>query len=180
MKQRILAVAVLTGVCGLAQADDISNVNAAGSVDIFQVASTITTGGTLDVTTTATNEVNVILGNGADNTIGITQASGTSIANVLVNAQLPDDANTGLGNRLTGHVADSSVAAAGAVGSTYDATTTDGGNTNVVALTQNNAGDVANISVDGSANNLTVSQSNDGAVLNMTLHGTGTAYTIAQ
>jgi len=180
MNKCLSSVILLSVSSSLALADDISNSGDGTSVDIFQVASSLTTGGKVDIIQTATDQVNIVLGNGVDNVVTINQSTDLSVANILINAQLPDDTNTGLGNRATGKVADVSVAIEGAVGSIYDATSVEGGTENKVSLIQKGVGDISNVSVDGSTNSFKILQTVDNAVLNVTTHGTGQSITVTQ
>ena len=184
MKQRLLAVAVLTGVCGLAQADNLSNANGS-SIDIFQVANTVSTGGTVDIISVDQAQVNLVSGNSDSNAITITQSVAAK-ANVVMGAQLPDDGGNGsnsmsAGSRATGEILDISAAAIGQLNSTFDnsdAAAMNGSNT--VTVTQDGEGAVANLAIDGSGNTVTLTQAVAGSVVNAVISATGTAYTIAQ
>ncbi len=190
MKKNILAVAVLSAICGFAQADDVSNTTAAGSVDIFQIGTTAEDNsaagaGTLTITSPATNEVNLVQGNVADNLITIDQsAATTSKANLFINANNVNDANFansyGVGDRVAGHITDVTLSEAGSVGASYDGTKELSGSLNTISLTQAADAEVANISVEGSGNSLTFSQTGVGVILNASIHATNATYVVTQ
>lgn len=180
MKQRFLAVAVLTGVCGLAQADNLSNANGS-SIDIFQVANTVSNGGTVDITSVDQAQVNLVSGNSDSNTIAITQTAALTRANVVMGAQLPDGGNMSAGDRGTGAIEDISAAAIGQLNSTFDNSDAAAMNgSNIVTVNQDGEGAVANLAIDGSGNTVTLTQAVAGSVVNAVISATGTAYTIAQ
>ena len=181
MNKNFVLFSALTLSSSFIHADDISNPAGDGSsIDLFQVANTVSTGGSVDITSVETNQVNVVVGNAVDNVIAISQQGSLSTATIVVNAQLPDDPNTGVGSRLTAKVADISLATAGAVGSINDASTTDGGSGNAINLAQNGAGSVFNTSVDGSLNQVTVTQNVDGGVINLPLNAVGLVVNVTQ
>ena len=184
MKKNILAVAVLSAMCGLAQADDISNGNGS-SIDIFQVAGTVANADNVTITSVDQGQVNFVSGNSDSNVISITQ-SVTSKANLIMGAQLPDDGGNGsnnmsAGNRATGAIADISAATAGQFGSTFDNSDAAGMNgANTVTIQQDGEGAVANMAVDGTGNNITLTQAVAGSVVNAVISATGATYTITQ
>ena len=194
MRKSILAVAVLSSLCGLAQADAISyggdsasgTVNGTSStIDIYQISGTTETNTdntvtSIDLTQTgAADQINVVQGFAADNSIKITQEGGAAIANVVINATLPDAPN-GLGSQTSGNIADITAATAGSVGSNNDAATADGGTSNTLVLDQTGDNVVANIGIDGSNNIFNITQASANAVLNVVSHGTNINYAIAQ
>ena len=190
MRKNILAVAVLSAICGFAQADDVSNTTAAGSVDIFQIGTTAEDNsaagaGTLTITSPATNEVNLVQGAVADNLITIDQsAATTSKANLFINANNANDANFannyGVGDRVAGHITDVTLSEIGSVGASYDGTKELSGSLNTISLTQAADAEVANIAVEGSGNSLTFSQTGAGVILNAAIHATNATYVVTQ
>ncbi len=202
MKKNILAVAVLSAICGLAQADDVSNVAGAGSVDIFQIGATSEDNGVgtrpdgAQALTTITspggannNEVNLVQGNTADNLITITQTATNSKANVYINANDPNNTAYGAGDRATGHVADVSAAVAGTIGTggttggnALDGSAAFSGTNNTITVQQDAASGVLNIALEGTNNIISATQAagNDGAVLNAVIHATNANYVISQ
>ena len=190
MRKNILAVAVLSAICGFAQADDVSNTTAAGSVDIFQIGTTsednsAVGAGTLTITSPATNEVNFVQGAVADNLITIDQAAATtSKANLFINANNAADANFanayGVGDRVAGHITDVTASVAGAGTPSYDGTAALSGTGNTISLTQAADAEVANVSVEGSGNSLTFSQTGAGVILNASIHATNATYVVTQ
>ncbi len=194
MKKIVLVVSILLSHSGYVLADEISYgqasnsgavsaVGAASNIDIYQVPGTLETdtgSGVLNINTLASDQVNLVQGNVVDNNLTINQASVNQVANIVINAQLPDDPLTGLGQADTGQIGDITLAVAGSVGSSLDATTADGGTLNTVSLIQNNANCVINIGVDGSNNSIEVTQSSDNAVSSLATHGNGLSYIINQ
>ena len=185
MRKNILAVAVLSAICGFAQADDISSATSGASIDIFQVAGTFANADNVTITSVDQGQVNVVNGNSDANVISITQ-SVASKANLVMGAQLPDDGGNGsnsmsAGNRATGAIVDISAATLGQFGSTFDnsdAATMNGANN--VTIQQDGENAIANMAVDGSGNTIALTQAVTGSVVNAVISATGATYTITQ
>ena len=171
MNKNILAIAVLSTFCGVANANGVLT----STIDIYQVADTreANTIGSGHLTIAQdggsnANEVNLVQGKVIDNMIAITQTGAGHTANVVINAAMP-------GNNISENaLAGGQLLSIGSFSNLTEANVMDyseASRNNGITLSQTANEDVANISLVGSTNDLTLMQTADLAVANISVDG---------